>query len=71
MPRGCLTPKLTVGHLFPKVLEYHGEEESSVALDLRLLHQISLAVYLFRDVHFNDQLKTAILMSTIVYVNSV
>lgn len=42
-----MTHGLELGHLFPKVLENHGEEQGCVALDLRLLHQISLALCLF------------------------
>lgn len=42
-----MTHELKFGHLFPEVLEYYGEEENFVGLNLRNLHQISLAVYLF------------------------
>lgn len=42
-----MTHGLELGHLFPKVLGYHGEEQGCVALDLRLLHENSLALYLF------------------------
>jgi len=33
-----MTHKLKFGHLLPKVLEYHGEAESFIALNLRFLH---------------------------------